>query len=84
MIKMARVFVFSEYCSATTPSVDEVSDHLPEGAKIIAYNVEYKEMPHYYMVAFDKADDNYEKWCVDKDNDIPIYLEVEGKWRLRS
>jgi hypothetical protein len=81
---MARVFVFSEFGSLTTPSVEEVGEHLPPTAKIIAYNVQYPEMPHYYMVAFDTFDEVYDLWCHQKENDIPIYLEVDGKWRLRS
>jgi len=81
---MARVFVFSKWLSPYSPSIKEVTENLPDGARIIAYNINYTELPVYYMVAFDNSDDIYFKWCDHKDNEVPIYLEVEGKWRLRS
>ena len=81
---MARVFVFSEFCSPTTPSIEEVAEMLPVGARIIASNINYNQIPHYWMVAFDKYDDTYLKWCDDKEKEIPIYLTVAGKWNLRS
>jgi hypothetical protein len=36
------------------------------------------------MVAFNKPDETYLKWCDDKDNDIPIVLKVKGQWEMRS
>ena len=80
---MARVFVFNVFGSHV-PSVEEVSKHLPPDAKIIAYNVQYSEMSFYYMVAFDSPNEHFAKWCEHKDKDVPIYLGVNGKWRLRS
>jgi hypothetical protein len=81
--KMARVFVFSEWCSPTSPSIEDVSALLPPGARIIAYNVNYSQIHNYFMVAFDKSNEIYELWCNNKEADIPIYLEND-KWRLRS
>jgi len=79
---MARVFVFSEYGPKTNPSIEEVSKKIPEGGRIIAYNI--SDEHQYYMVAFDTMDETYTKWCNNKDNDIPIYLKEEGLWILRS
>ena len=78
---MARVFVFSP--SAATPSIDEVASLLPDGARIIAYNVAYPEMPHYFMVAFDELNETYYCWCDWKEREIPIVLEGET-WRIYS
>ena len=80
---MARVFVFSEWGSTTTPSIEQVAAMLPDDARIIAYNI-HPDMSKYFMVAFDILNPTYHLWCHYKESDIPIYLEDIGHWRLRS
>jgi len=79
---MARVFVFNSY-SLLLPSIDDFSQLLPPGARVIAYNYNWNQVTPYFMVAFSNPSDTYLKWCDDKDKDIPIVLQ-DGDWHMRS
>ena len=81
---MARVFVFSTYHNWNLPSLEEFVQTLPPDTKVIAYNHNWNQVIPYFMVAFNKPDENYLKWCDDKDKDIPIVLQVKGQWEMRS
>jgi len=80
---MSRVFVFSSYFSNVFPSLDEFKNHLPENAKLIAYNLEWNGMHPYFMVGFDVVDDTYRSWYEKKDTGIHIYIET-SEWKLYS
>lgn len=68
-----RVFVFNVF-GPVIPTLDKVRETLT-GASIIAFTL---SEPPYFMVAFDKPDHTYDSWCLLKDNDVPIYLHIDG------
>jgi len=78
-----RVFVFSRYSFNYFPTMDELIQQLPNGANVVAYNLNDATHP-YFMISFDEHNDVYRQWCANKDQDIYTFLGVDDKWKLFS